>query len=213
VRPIYLISQTPYPGVIHLPVLAISFLKPTIDFSEYEGIVVTSKQAVKALKNYSFDWQDLKCIAVSEATASYAKEAGAIEVESADGYGESIPNVLTRKKRRGKWLYLRPKIVASQWVDVARSSGIEIDEAVVYETECNEQFFSKEIAADGILIFTSPSGIRCFMKNHLILPTHSVVVIGKTTQNALPEGIISYLSTGTSVGSTVELARKIAQEF
>lgn len=211
-RPIYLISKTPYPGVEHIPVLSISFLHPVIDFSLYEGIILTSKQAILALENYDLDWNKLKCICVSESTAAAAREIGAVDIESGDGYGVSIPSVLGTKKRYGKWLYLRPKVIASEWVERARSEGFDIDEAIVYETTCNEAAANYPISDEGILIFTSPSSIHCFLENYSILPTHKVVVIGKTTQNALSEGVLSYLSSSTSVASAVDLARQIASE-
>lgn len=211
-RPIYLISKTPYPGVIHIPILSIRFLTPNIDFSDYEGVIITSKQTVLALQNYPVDWNRLKCICVSEPTAQFAREAGAVDIEVADGYGMSIPNLLSSQKRNGKWLYLRPKIVASEWVAEARDLGIAVDEAIVYETICNAEATKETIAAVGVLIFTSPSSIRCFTQNYRILPTQKVVVIGKTTQNALPEGIPSYMSPIPSVASAVDLARQIASE-
>lgn len=211
-RPVYLISKTPYPGVIHIPILSISFLTPKIDFADYEGIIITSKQSVAALHNYSVDWNRLKCIAVSESTAQSAREAGAKEIETGDGYGESIPNVLRAKERSGKWLYLRPKIIASDWIDTARYGGVEIDEAIVYETSCATELPKQILSKEGVLVFTSPSTIRCFLQIYEILPTHTIVVIGKTTQNALPPGILSHLSLTSSVASAVELACEIAME-
>lgn len=209
-RPIYLISKTPYEGVIHIPILTISFLNPVIDFTHYEGIIFTSKQAVLALEEYPLDWKTLKYICVSENTAASVRERGAVDVECGDGYGVSIPTVLRTKKRHGKWLYVRPKIIASQWVESARSDGIEIDEAVVYETTCNEDAGNYPISEEGVLIFTSPSSIRCFLQNYPIFQTQDVVVIGTTTQNALPAGVASYLSSTTSVEAAVDLARQIA---
>jgi len=211
-RPVYLISKTSYPGVIHIPALTIRFLTPHIDFSQYEGVILTSKQTVLALRNYAIDWCRLKCICVSEPTAQSAREAGAVDIETGDGYGTSIPDVLQAKKRNGKWLYLRPKTVASEWVETAREKGFVIDEAVVYETTCNEEVSDLEAAKDGVLIFTSPSSIRCYTKHHPIFPAQDVVVIGKTTQSALPAGVSSRLSATTSIASAVELARQIARE-
>jgi len=211
-RPIYLISKTPYEGVVHIPILTISFLNPVIDFTQYEGVILTSKQAILALENYDLDWNTLKCICVSENTAAAARETGAIDIESADGYGVSIPTILKTKKRDGKWLYLRPKVIASEWVEHARSEGFAIDEAIVYETICNEAAANYTISEEGILVFTSPSSIRCFLQNYPIFPTQDVVVIGTTTQNALPIDVASYLSSTTSVEAAVDLARQIASK-
>lgn len=187
-------------------------MTPSIDFTDYEGVIFTSKQGILAVQNTSLDWNRLKCICVSESTAKSARMAGAVDVEVGDGYGTSIPNVLGSKKRSGKWLYLRPKVVASEWVESARDRGFEIDEAIVYETICNEEAAHHPISSEGVLIFTSPSSIRCFLQNYFILPTHKVVVIGKTTQNTLPSGVSSHLSLVTSVEAAVDLASQIASE-
>ncbi len=211
-RPIYLISKTPYEGVIHVPVLSIHFFSPVIDFSVYEGVIFTSKQGILAAQRYSLDWDHLKCICVSEPTAMSARAAGAVDVEIGNGYGTSIPQLLASKKRSGKWLYLRPKVVAFEWVSSAKEQGFQIDEAIVYENVCNEEASNYLIHKEGILIFTSPSSIRCFLQNYTILPSHKVVVIGTTTQNALPSGVASRLARSTSVEAAVDLGRQIASE-
>lgn len=194
--------------VIHIPILSIRFLTPDIDFDLYNGIIVTSKQAAQALKFYAPDWNALKVVCVGESTASVMKELGARNVEIANGYGMSIVEVLSLHE--GKWLYLRPKMIASSWPARARELGIEIDEVIIYETTCNDEMGKIKIDQNGVLIFTSPSSVNCFSKKVDILPTHDVVVIGTTTQKALPCGVKSLLSAEASVISCVQVARKIA---
>ena len=138
-RPIYLVSKTSHHetvGVVHIPILSIRFLTPDIDFNLYEGIVVTSKQGALALKHYAPNWDKLYVICVGESTAQEVKKQGAKHIECADGYGESIFNVLRQHRR--KWLYCRPKMIASSWPSRAREEGIVIDEVIIYETTCNE---------------------------------------------------------------------------
>jgi uroporphyrinogen-III synthase len=210
-RPLYLISKTPSPemmDVIHIPILSIHFFTPEIDFNLYTGIIVTSKEAAQALKHYSLNWARLQVVCVGEATAATLKGLGACHVKTADGYGMSILKVLS--PHEGKWLYLRPKMIASSWPSRARELGILLDEVIIYETTCNEDIQKIEIAKNGVLIFTSPSGIECFFKRANILLTHDVVVIGTTTQKALPKEIRSTLSAQTSVISCIEKAREIA---
>lgn len=211
-RPIYLISKTPYEGVIHIPILTITFLAPVIDFAQYQGVILTSKQAVLALQNYTFSWENLGCICVSEATALAAREAGASNIEIGDGYGSSILDVLQRKNEREKWLYLRPKVIASEWVENARMMGFEVDEAVVYETTCNANARGCSVDKEGILIFTSPSSIECFCEFYEISPTQTIVAIGKTTKERFNATNEVHLSPDTSIASAVELAYKIAQK-
>ena len=207
-RPVYLISKTPYAGVIHIPILSIHFLTPDIDFDLYDGIIVTSKQGALALKHYAPDWDKLHIICVGESTAQEVKQLGAIHVDVADGYGETIFNVL--RQYNGKWLYCRPKMIASSWPQQARETGMMIDEVIIYETTCNETMEKRKIADNGVLIFTSPSSIECFLQKYLFKPTHDIVVIGKTTQDALPLGVRSILSEMTSVESCVEKARELS---
>lgn len=209
-RPIYLISKTPHPGVIHIPILTISFLQPDIDFTKYNGIILTSKQAVLALEHYNLEWERLTCVCVSEGTADAARKIGALTVKMGDGYGTSFPKVLKSFAQDQRWLYLRPKVIATDWVETARQDGIHIDEAIVYETTCNEEACGVSIEANAILVFTSPSSITCFCKWYSILPTHTVVAIGKTTRDAFADAKEVLISPQNSVASAVELAQKIA---
>ncbi|MDQ1299240.1 MAG: uroporphyrinogen-III synthase [Campylobacterota bacterium] len=195
-------------GVVHIPILSVHFFTPEINFNLYTGIIITSKQAAQALKHYSPNWDQLQVICVGEATASAVEALGARFVQTADGYGMSITEVLSQ--HQGKWLYLRPKMIASSWPSYARELGITVDEVIIYETRCNEDMQKIEIAKNGVLIFTSPSSIECFCKRADILPTHDVVVIGTTTQNALPPEIKSTISSQTSLISCIEKAREVA---
>ncbi|HEX5711062.1 MAG TPA: uroporphyrinogen-III synthase [Sulfuricurvum sp.] len=210
-RPIYLVSKTSHhetAGIIHIPILSIHFLTPLINFDDYDGIIVTSKQGALALKPYAPDWKKLHVICVGEATAEAMKGLGAMHIEIADGYGETIVNVL--RKYCGKWLYCRPKMIASSWPQRAREAGIIIDEVIMYETQCNQTMEKIEIAPNAVLIFTSPSSIECFCARYELLPTHDVVVIGKTTQNALPLDCKSRLAEKTTIESCVEIGLKLA---
>lgn len=197
-------------GLIHVPILSIRYLTPEIDFTLYEGIVVTSKQGALALAHYSPDWENLHVICVGESTAQAMKQLGAVHITIADGYGETIFDALKSDQQPKRWLYCRPKMIASSWPSRARDAGMVIDEVIIYETTCNEAMEKREIADDGVLIFTSPSSIECFLKKYLFKPTHNIVVIGKTTQNALPLGVKSILSETTSVESCVEKARELS---
>ena len=210
-RPIYLISKTSHSdtsGVIHIPILSIKFLQPLIDFSLYNGLIITSKEAAKALSDYSIAWEALDIVCVGEATAHEIRLLGGVNVTVAAGYGNSIIDVLDKSKR--KWLYLRPRSIASSWPQHARDMGNKIDEVVIYETTCNESMEAVEIACDGILIFTSPSSIECFLKRYSFASTYDIVTIGTTTQKALPLGIPSILSEKTTIESCIEMAQKLS---
>lgn len=209
-RPIYLISKTPYEGVIHIPILTISFFKPDIDFTCYDGIILTSKQSLIALERYDIQWEKLQCICVSEGTADAARKAGVLYLHVGDGYGRSIPELMERENLEGRWLYVRPKVIASDWMKRVNPQ-ITIDEAILYETTCNDASAGKKIDENGVLIFTSPSSIECFLKYYTILPSHSIVTIGKTTRDAFKEAKEVAISPEPSIVSAVECAKKIAE--
>ncbi|MGZ8546146.1 MAG: uroporphyrinogen-III synthase, partial [Sulfuricurvum sp.] len=152
--------------------------------------------------------ENLQVICVGESTAEAMKQLGAVHVTIANGYGDTIFNAV--RKYHGKWLYCRPKMIASSWPARVREEGMILDEVILYETACNEAMQPQEIADNGILIFTSPSSIQCFLKYYELLSTHSIVVIGTTTQKALPFGIPSTLSETTSVEACVKKAQKLA---
>jgi uroporphyrinogen-III synthase len=211
VRPIYLISKTSHDnavGVIHIPILSIKFLQPPIDFTLYDGIIVTSKEGARALGNYIIPWERLDILCVGESTAHLVSNIGGCNITVARGYGDSILEIL--ENHTARWLYVRPRAIASSWPKQARMMGKKIDEVIVYETSCNAQMERIEIALDGVLIFTSPSSIECFLKRYHFLPTHKVVVIGLTTQKALPQGVLSVLSATTTIESCIESAKKLA---
>ncbi len=210
-RPIYLISKTSHgdaSDVTHVPILSINFLTPVIDFSPYDGLIVTSKEGARALANYTIPWQTLDILCVGEATAQVVSTMGGYNITVAQGYGDSILEILENQDNR--WLYVRPRAIASSWPKQARVMGKKIDEVILYETSCNVAMEAIEIASNGILIFTSPSSIECFLKRYDFAPTHAIVVIGLTTQKALPQGVLSVLSATTPIESCSQSAKKLA---
>jgi len=199
IRPLYLFSYTPYVGVQHIPILQTRFFTPLIDFTRYDGLVVTSKQTLQGLRPYQ-GWEHLPIIAISEATAHHFRRAGHSVIATAKGYGTQLVPLI--KEHGGKWLYCRPKVVASEW-----GEGI-VDQVVLYETQCNDRIEKMELEEDAILIFTSPSSVACFLAKASFLPTHIVVVIGKTTQKALPSEVKSIVSETTTIQSCIEKAHE-----
>ena len=97
--------------------------------------------------------------------------------------------VIQNYPQEKKWLYLRAKEVASDFVQRAREEGYLIDEAVLYATQCSKQIASVEVEEDATLIFTSPSSVKCFLKSHQISEKNRVIVIGKTTAKSLPSSV------------------------
>ena len=107
-------------------------------------------------------------------------------------------------------MYPRAEIIVSTFSKRLKEDGVDIDEAIVYNTTCNLDIELQNIEDDAVLAFTSPSAITCFLKKFTFKDTHKIVVIGSTTQKRLPLHVKSELSEKTTVKSVIDLAKKIA---
>ncbi len=209
-KTIYLFSKTAHPDVQYIPILSTEFFQPDIDFTQYDAIVLTSKQAVPALNKISSGWKEVPLLTIAEKTAEEARRDGATVMLSGDGYGDSLAEIIVNGFFDKKWLYPRPEIVASDFGQKVRDAGVQMDEAIVYKTSCNEETSTLSIEDDAVLIFTSPFTIECFLKYYQFKPTYRVVAIGKTTAAALPEGVTYTMPEKPNVETSVALAQHIA---
>lgn len=208
-NPIFLFSKTPHPDVTHIPVLETHFLQPHIDYSRYDAIVLTSKQAVTALEKISPEWKTLPVLTVAAKTAEMVRNAKGRLLETGEGYGDSLSEIIIHKYGSYRWLYPRPNIVASDFKDRVANAGVIIDDHVVYETICNKACQKLNLPDDAVLVFTSPMTIVCFLKFFTFKAGHKVVVIGKTTAKALPRHLKYCMPEEPSVEASVQLAQTL----
>ncbi|MBA1438089.1 MAG: uroporphyrinogen-III synthase [Epsilonproteobacteria bacterium] len=211
-RSIYLFSISPHPEAIHINPLDITFFKLQIDFSSYDYLILTSKQAVKALQQYDESlYKKIKALCISQATAKAYEVLGGEVLEVGSGYGDDLANTIIKYPKQTKWLYLRAKEVASDFATASNKLGYSVDEMVVYASRCSVKIQEIDVAEDAILIFTSPSSVQCFLRSHTIKSTQQIIVIGKSTAKALPEGVSAVVSDERSIESCMKIAfqRKI----
>jgi uroporphyrinogen-III synthase len=209
-KQIYLFSISSHPLAISINSLDITFLKPDIDFSKYDYIIITSKQASQALKQYeSSKYLMKKALCVSKQSAIAYEKLGGTVLNIGAGYGDNLIGKIKEYPKETKWLYLRAKIVASDFVSKCQEDGYNIDEIVVYESVCSKDIEHVKVEDDSVLIFTSPSSVNCFLKNHTINLSNIVVVIGKTTAKALPKNIKYILSKDTTIDSCIDIAQNL----
>ncbi|MEA2099098.1 MAG: uroporphyrinogen-III synthase [Campylobacterota bacterium] len=207
---IYLFSISSHPKATSINSLSIKFLKPKIDFKNYDYLIVTSKQTSKSLKQYEKeDYINIPALCVSTQSAlSYEKLGGKV-LDIGGGYGDNLISKIKEFPKETKWLYLRAKIVASDFVEQCNGDGYNIDEIIVYESECSSEILDVDIEENSVLIFTSPSSVNCFLKNHTIKKENNIVVIGKTTAKALPKNFECFISEKTTIESCMEIALKL----
>lgn len=206
---IFLFSKTPYPDVNHIPILETSYLQPSIDFSDYDYIIATSKEVFTALDKIG-SWKHLPVLAISESTADVAKAEGVEILDIANGYGSDIVRLVKDKYSDLKALYPHAEVVAFDIENALNDLGVKVDSSVVYTTSCS-QLEAVELPRDAICIFTSPSSIKCFEKSYKFLSSYQVVCIGETTRAALPREVHAHVSENTSIKSTIECANSLVK--
>lgn len=205
-KPTYLFSISSHPDVISINSLDIKFFKPVIDFSSYDYFIITSKQASEALKQY--ETSNLKpALCISVASAKSYENIGGKVLDIGTGYGDNLVDKIKGYKKSTKWLYLRAKTVASNFVSICQEDAYDVDEAVLYESSCSKDIENIEVEDDAILIFTSPSSVDCFLKKHTIKKSNKLIVIGKTTAKSLPSGVNYIVSNDTTIQSCIDIAQ------
>ncbi|MDD5400795.1 MAG: uroporphyrinogen-III synthase [Sulfurimonas sp.] len=209
-KKVYLFATSKSEHAINIKSLDVRFLKPDIDFSKYNYLIITSKQTVKALEQYDKkDFINIPALCVSVKTANAYKGFGGKILAIGDGYGDNLVEDIKKFSKDTKWLYLRAELIASDFVQRSKDEGYLIDEEILYVSECSQEILDVRVNDDSTLIFTSPSSIECFLKNNSIHPDAKIIVIGKTTANLLPNGVKYVISEKTSIESCIELALEI----
>jgi len=208
---IYLFSISSHPDTISINSLSIKFLKPEINFTKYDYLIITSKQTSKALQQYEKSKYIFKpALAVSTQSALSFEKLGGKVLDVGSGYGDNLISKIKEFPKTTKWLYLRAKVVASDFVAQCKEDGYNIDETIVYESDCSQAILDVEVENDSILIFTSPSSLHCFLKTHEIKENYKIIVIGKTTATALPKGVNCIVSKETNIESCLVEAMKLS---
>lgn len=205
-HPIYLFSISSHPDAIHINPLKVTFLNPNIDFSLYDNLIITSKQTSEALKQYDKEeYVDIPALCISKKSAESYSDLGAKILEIGEGYGDTLLELIKKYPKSKRWLYLRAQTVASDFVEVLQNESYDIDEAIVYKSECSQEIKNIDVEDDSVLIFTSPSSVKCFLKNKKISQKNKVIVIGKTTAKELPVNVKYNLSKDKTIESCIEM--------
>lgn len=206
----YLFSTSSHRDTIHINPLKISFFNPEIDFFQYDYMILTSKQAVKALGQYTYNsYKDKEALCISKATAQSFKDIKGKVLQTGSGYGDDLSRLIDSYPKDTKWLYIRAQKVASSFVKVSNAKGYDIDEVIVYKSECSDDIQTVELPSKAILIFTSPSSVNCFLKYNKFEKDYTVVVIGKTTEKALSSDTKPFIAEEQSVESCLKIINSL----
>ena len=209
---IYVLNDKKVKWAKNLPVIKIETIKVEFDFSKYDAIIFTSKNAIHSLNSYNKEWITKPVYAIAPQTAKVASNLGAkIKFVSKEKHGDEFAEELVPLLKNKKVLYIRGSKVVTNLVESLNSNGAICDEAIVYQTVCVEFKKRIKLPKNSVIIFSSPSTIECFLKNAQWDESYKAVSIGHTTEKYFPSYITPYVSETTSLDSCVKKAIELSR--
>jgi len=210
-RAVYLLSPTPKEGTISLPMIDFAVTAESIDFSQSDTLIFTSKQAVMTADKIDPSWKNYPCIAIGPATKKQIEALGGeIIYYPRSFYGETLSQDIAEFFRDKKLLYLRPKEISFDSKSFLKKEGITLQEQIIYETACIKYTLKEKPSKNAIIIFTSPSTIHCFLKNFSWNESYTAVVIGKATKVHLPKNAEYVVADEPLINACINKAKEIA---
>ena len=208
---IYVLSDKHVEFAKNIPMIKTQTLKCEIDFDKYDAIIFTSKNGVKHLNSMTKRWKNIPTYAISTQTAKEIKKLGGKlafvgEKKHGDEFALDLVEELKGKKRVA---YIGAKNVVSNINTVLNEHNILCDHIAVYETVCIRYDQKIELPEDSIIIFSSPSTVKCFFQNVKWRDTFKTVCIGETTKKYFPEDVVPLVSDNTTLQSCVQKALSI----
>ena len=212
-KDIYLLSNVKSNDldIKNLNIFDISFIKYNINFTKYDALLFTSKNAI-----YSLDkddtWKNIPSYAISKKTAKILNNYNSnLVYTGTSGYGDDFANELIPNLKDKKILYIRAKKVVSNLVNILNKNNILCDEIITYETICKNYDIKNKPAKNSIIIFSSPSTIKCFLNNFAWDDSYFAIVIGQTTAKYLPANINYKIANETSIESCILSAKSFSK--
>jgi uroporphyrinogen-III synthase len=204
---IILLSNAKYEGVENLPVFDIEYLDININLKEYDSLIFTSKNAIYALDKASLPWTTLDSYAIAKKTSDILKRYNSnVVFTGVSSHGDNFADELIPLLKNKKVLYVKGEKSVSKLFNILKDNKINVEELVVYKTICNKKDL-KVPALNSIIIFTSPSCVKCFFDKIAWNETYKAVVIGNTTAKYMPKNIKYKTSSTQSIEACIELAK------
>ena len=209
---IYLISNTPFDdeSVEQISLCDIKFNKFNIDLSEFDALIVTSKNGINSLKFNSITLADILVFAIGKATALSCKEFGFTQIyEAQNSHGSEFGAEILEKLYGKRILFIKAKETISNLDIYFNQNGIDISVIDGYENLILKKDISSKPKSNSILIFTSPINVRAFIQNLGWDDSYKAVAIGKATAQALNPYTDPIISKSQTIKDCVELAKSL----
>lgn len=209
-REIYLLSPLRKENTIALPMISFYTYEEALDLEDYDTLLFTSKQAVKSAYYLNPKAKKIPALAIGFATAKSITSLGGILLYQAKAfYGKNLSQDIIQKFKDKRILYLRPKVVSFDSKAFLQKASISIEEKIIYETSCIAYNKEKKPKKNAIIIFSSPSTIKCFFKNFDWDKSYTAIVIGEATRKHLPDYIEYEIADIPLIDACVEKAREL----
>jgi len=211
---IFILNNTKIEGISNLPLLQIEYLPSSIDMSKYDFLIFTSKNAIYSLNSFDTSWKKTPSFAIARKTEEIVlKEGGLVEYTGTSSNGNDFAHEIKAKLINKKVLYIRAEKVVSNLVEILKSHEVLVEELITYKTVCNKDERQIVLPKKSVIIFSSPSTIKCFFNQYEWHDSYKAVVIGQTTASYLPKYIDFHLPVKLSLEACIKLAREISQNI
>jgi uroporphyrinogen-III synthase len=208
---IYLLGDERFDGVINIAVSRIEFLSPEFEPKDYDGIVFTSKNAVRGIDRLWGGWRDVPSYSIGQGTsAEITRLGGHAAFTAARAYGDAFAEEIAPQLSGKSVLFPRARDVVSDVALLLRAEGVLVHELIVYQNGALDEL--PELSDEAIFIFTAPSSVTRFLHLAKWRDTYTAVAIGAKTAAAFPDTIIPHIAPLQSVASCVQYAQKIKQK-
>ena len=186
--------------VSHLPLLSVNKVNyGEINFSDYNGIIFTSANAVKFLDSTKIE-KKILCFCVGSATEKKARNLGFQNVIAADGNVENLKELILQNfdKKDGKLIYISGEIVSVDLDHQLEEEGYNIKRVINYRASPIEKFEERFIdelklkIPDIVYIYSQNSAssflniIKIYQLESLWMNTN-LMCIGEKTSTILNE--------------------------
>ena len=186
--------------VSHLPLLSIDKINyDQINFSNYEGIIFTSANAVKFLNLKQID-KKIFCFCVGNATEKKARESGFQNVITAEGNVNNLKELVLQNfnQKDGGLIYVSGEVVSTDLDQQLIKEGYKINRVINYKTTHNQKFDEKFVTdlklniPDMVYIYSQNSAqsflnfIKINQSENLWMNTN-LMCIGEKTSSILNE--------------------------
>ena len=204
--PVYILTNETFEEVLNYPVIRINFLSPSFSFENIDYLLFTSKNGVRAVDRLTDEWKKFPSFAIGKATAKeIEKLGGKVEYIAKSAYGDEFAKEINENYKNKTFLFFRAKKLVSNIRGFFINNVLK--EIIIYETTCNIP--TNKLIKPSIIIFTSPSTVRCFAKLQTFENIISIA-IGKKTKAELKKHISEiYMPDKPGIIECINLAKSL----